>query len=103
MDVNESENVIATCRDTMLTMLEKFGGQSLILSWTRHDGSTVKLALAIRENDQNTVADCIRNMDDEEMAHRLVPIVMDEMCKNGLPGEDDARCWLEQPESILQH
>lgn len=30
MDVNESEKIIATCRDTMLTALEKVGGQSLI-------------------------------------------------------------------------
>lgn len=52
MDVNESEKIIATCRDTMLTALEKIGGQSLICSWTRHDGSTVKLSLTIRESDQ---------------------------------------------------
>jgi hypothetical protein len=71
MDVNESEKIIATCRDTMLTALEKIGGQSLICSWTRHDGSTVKLSLTIRESNQNTVADCIRDMDDEEMARRL--------------------------------
>lgn len=50
MDVNESEKIIATCRDTMLTALEKIGGQSLICSWTRHDGSTVKLSLTIRES-----------------------------------------------------
>ena len=84
MDVNESEKIIATCRDTMLTALEKVGGQSLICSWTRHDGSTVKLSLTIRESDQNTVADCIRDMD-------------------GGQSEDDVRDWLELPESFLRH
>lgn len=60
--MSNTEEVIATCRDTMFTALEKFGGQSLICSWTRHDGSTVKLSLTIRESDQNTVADCIRDV-----------------------------------------
>ena len=30
--MSNTEEVIATCRDTMLTALEKIGGQSLILS-----------------------------------------------------------------------
>lgn len=102
MDVNESEKIIATCRDTMLTALEKIGGQSLICSWTRHDGSTVKLSLTIRESDQNTVADCVRDMDDEEMARRLVPNVLDVFADGG-QSEDDVRDWLELPESFLRH
>ena len=102
MDVNESEKIIATCRDTMLSALEKVGGQSLICSWTRQDGSTVKLSLTIRESDQNTVADCIRDMDDEEMARRLVPNVLDVFADGG-QSEDDVRDWLELPESFLRH
>lgn len=90
MDVNESEKIIATCRDTMLTALEKVGGQSLICSWTRHDGSTVKLSLTIRD------------MDDEEMARRLVPNVLDVFADGG-QSEDDVRDWLELPESFLRH
>lgn len=70
--MSDTKEAIATCRDTMLTALEKFGGQSLICSWTRRDGSVVKLTLEIRTSDQNTVADCIRAMDDEEMARRQV-------------------------------
>ena len=43
--MERAETIIAACRDTMLTTLEKIGGQSLICSWTRQDGSVVKLAL----------------------------------------------------------
>ena len=88
--MERAEAIIAACRDTMLTTLEKIGGQSLICSWTRQDGSTVKLSLTIRESDQNTVADCIRDMDDEEMARRLVPNVLDVFADGG-QSEDDVR------------
>lgn len=66
------------------------------------DGSTVKLSLTIRESDQNTVADCIRDMDDEEMARRLVPNVLDVFADGG-QSEDDVLDWLELPESFLRH
>ena len=49
--MERAEAIIAACRDTMLTTLEKIGGQSLICSWTRQDGSVVKLALEIRTSD----------------------------------------------------
>lgn len=100
--MERAEAIIAACRDTMLTTLEKIGSQSLICSWTRQDGSTVKLSLTIRESDQNTVADCIRDMDDEEMARRLVPNVLDVFADGG-QSEDDVRDWLELPESFLRH
>ena len=100
--MERAEAIIAACRDTMLTTLEKIVGQSLICSWTRQDGSVVKLALEIRTSDQNTVADCIRDMDDEEMARRLVPNVLD-VFANGGQNEDDVRDWLELPESFLRH
>lgn len=100
--MDESEKIIATCRDMMLTILEKIGSQSLICSWTRRDGSTVKLSLTIRESDQNTVADCIRDMDDEEMARKLVPAIL-ALCDDGAPSEDGVRDWLELPESYLKY
>lgn len=103
MDVNESEKIIATCRDTMLTALERIGGQSLICSWTRRDGSVVKLTLEIRTSDQTTIGDAIRNMDDEEMARRLVPNVLDALGEDGPPSEDGVRDWLELPESYLKY
>lgn len=62
--MERAEAIIAACRDTMLTTLEKIGGQSLICSWTRQDGSVVKLALEIRTSDQTTIGDAIRDMDD---------------------------------------
>lgn len=99
--MRDMEEVIATCRDTMLTTLEKIGGQSLICSWTRRDGSVVKLALEIRTSDQTTIGDAIRNMDDEEMARKLVPAVLD-LCDDGAPSEDTVRDWLERPQSDLK-
>ena len=59
--MERAEAIIAACRDTMLTTLEKIGGQSLICSWTRQDGSVVKLALEIRTSDQTTIGDAIRD------------------------------------------
>lgn len=100
--MSDTKEVIATCCDTMLTTLEKLGGQSLICSWTRRDGSVVKLALEIRTSDQNTVADCIRDMDDEEMAKRLIPIVVHQMCAYVVPTEEEALKWLQQPASCLK-
>lgn len=100
--MNNTEEVIATCRDTMLTALEKIGGQSLICSWTRRDGSVVKLTLEIRTSDQTTIGDAIRNMDDEEMARRLVPAIL-ALCDDGAPSEDSVRDWLEHPESYLKY
>lgn len=99
--MSDTENIIATCRDTMLTTLEKIGGQSLICSWTRRDGSVVKLTLEIRTSDQTTIGDAIRSMDDEEMARKLVPAIL-AMCDDGTPSEDAVRDWLERPESALK-
>ncbi|MBL6450763.1 MAG: hypothetical protein [Bacteriophage sp.] len=101
--MSDMEEVIATCRDTMLTALEKIGGQSLICSWTRQDGSVVKLMLEIRTSDQTTIGDAIRSMDDEEMARRLVPNVLDALGEDGPPSEDGVRDWLELPESDLKY
>ena len=101
--MSDMEEVIATCRDTMLTTLEKIGGQSLICSWMRRDGSAVKLTLEIRTSDQTTIGDAIRNMDDEEMARRLVPNVLDALGEDGPPSEDGVRDWLELPESYLKY
>lgn len=100
--MERTEAIITACRDTMLTALEKIGGQSLICSWTRQDGSVVKLMLEIRTSDQTTIGDAIRNMDDEEMARRLVPNVLDVFADGG-KSEDDVRDWLELPESFLRH
>lgn len=100
--MSDTKEVIATCIDTMLTALEKIGGQSLICSWTRRDGSVVKLMLEIRTSDQTTIGDAIRNMDDEEMARKLVPAVL-ALCNDGAPSEDTVRDWLELPESFLRH
>lgn len=100
--MSDTKEVIATCRDTMLTALEKIGGQSLICSWTHRDGSVVKLMLEIRTSDQTTIGDAIRSMDDEEMARRLVPNVLDVFADGG-QSEDDVRDWLELPESFLRH
>lgn len=99
--MERTEAIIAACRDTMLTTLEKIGGQSLICSWTRQDGSVVKLALEIRTSDQTTIADAIRDMDDEEMARKLVPAVL-ALCDDGAPSEDTVRDWLERPQSDLK-
>lgn len=101
--MSDMEEVIATCHDTMLTALEKIGGQSLICSWTRQDGSVVKLMLEIRTSDQTTIGDAIRSMDDEEMARRLVPNVLDALGEDGPPSEDGVRDWLELPESDLKY
>lgn len=99
--MERAEAIIAACRDTMLTTLEKIGGQSLICSWTRQDGSVVKLALEIRTSDQTTIGDAIRDMDDEEMARKLVPAVL-ALCDDGAPSEDTVRDWLERPQSDLK-
>ena len=101
--MSDMEEVIATCRDTMLTALETIGGQSLICSWTRQDGSVVKLMLEIRTSDQTTIGDAIRSMDDEEMARRLVPNVLDALGEDGPPSEDGVRDWLELPEGDLKY
>lgn len=101
--MSNTEEVIATCRDTMLTALEKIGGQSLICSWTSRDGSVVKLSLEIRTSDQTTIGDAIRSMDDEEMARRLVPNVLDALGEDGPPDEDGVRDWLELPETYLKY
>lgn len=101
--MSNTEEVIATCRDTMLTALEKIGGQSLICSWTRRDSSVVKLSLEIRTSNQTTIGDAIRSMDDEEMARRLVPNVLDALGEDGPPDEDGVRDWLELPETYLKY
>lgn len=93
--MERAEAIIAACRDTMLTTLEKIGGQSLICSWTRQDGSVVKLALEIRTSDQTTIGDAIRDMDDEEMARYLMGFCRCYLATgNGCPG-----CPFDKPTS----
>lgn len=41
------DNLICTVRDMLLTSCEKIGAQSIEHCWTRHDGTEVKLTLAI--------------------------------------------------------
>ena len=100
--MSDMEEVIATCRDTMLTALEKIGGQSLICSWTRRDGTVVRLSLKIIPPNEDTIADAICDMDDEELAKRLIPIVVNQMCADGIPTEEEALKWLQQPVSCLK-
>lgn len=100
--MSDMEEVIATCRDTMLTALKKIGGQSLICSWTRRDGTVVRLSLKIMPHNEDTIADAICDMDDEELAKRLIPIVMNQMCADGIPTEEEALKWLQQPASCLK-
>ena len=100
--MSDMEEVIATCRDTMLTALEKIGGQSLICSWTRRDGTVVRLSLKIMPHNEDTIADAICDMDDEELVKRLIPIVMNQMCADGIPTEEEALKWLQQPASCLK-
>lgn len=94
--------ILEEARDTMLTTLEKIGGQSLICSWTRRDGTVVRLSMKIMPHNEDTIADAICDMDDEEMARRLVPNVLDVFADGG-QSEDDVRDWLELPESFLRH
>ena len=100
--MSDMEEVIATCRDTMLTALEKIGGQSLICSWTRRDGTVVRLSLKIMPHNEDTIADAICDMDDEELAKRLIHIVVNQMCADGIPTEEEALKWLQQPVSCLK-
>lgn len=100
--MSDMEEVIATCRDTMLTALEKIGGQSLICSWTRRDGTVVRLSLKIMPHNEDTIADAICEMDDEELAKRLIPIVVNQMCEDHVPTEEEALKWLQQPASCLK-
>ncbi len=100
--MSDMEEVIATCRDTMLTALEKIGGQSLICSWTRRDGTVVRLSLKIMPHNEDTIADTICDMDDEELAKRLIPIVVNQMCADGVPTDEEALKWLQQPASCLK-
>lgn len=100
--MSDMEEVVATCRDTMLTALEKIGGQSLICSWTRRDGTVVRLSLKIMPHNEDTIADAICDMDDEELAKRLIPIVVNQMCADGIPTEEEALKWLQQPASCLK-
>lgn len=100
--MERDEAIIAACRDTMLTTLEKIGCQSLICSWTRRDGTVVRLSLKIMPHNEDTIADAICDMDDEELAKRLIPIVMNQMCADGIPTEEEALKWLQQPASCLK-
>lgn len=101
-EMSDPKEVIATCRDTMLTALEKIGGQSLICSWTRRDGTVVRLSLKIMPHNEDTIADAICDMDDEELAKHLIPIVVNQMCADGVPTEEEALKWLQQPASCLK-
>lgn len=100
--MSDMEEVIATCRDTMLTALEEIGGQSLICLWTRRDGTVVRLPLKIMPHNEDTIADAICDMDDEELAKRLIPIVVNQMCEDHVPTEEEALKWLQQPASCLK-
>ena len=100
--MERAEAIIAACRDTMLTTLEKIGGQSLICSWTRRDGTVVRLSLKIMPHKEDTIADAICDMDDEELAKRLIPIVVNQMCADGVPTDEEALKWLQQPASCLK-
>jgi hypothetical protein len=100
--MERAEAIIAACRDTMLTTLEKIGGQSLICSWTRRDGTVVRLSLKIMPHNEDTIADAICDMDDEELAKRLIPIVVNQMCADGVPTDEEALKWLQQPASRLK-
>lgn len=100
--MERAEAIIAACRDTMLTTLEKIGGQSLICSWTRRDGTVVRLSLKIMPHNEDTIADAICDMDDEELAKRLIPIVVNQMCADGAPTDEEALKWLQQPASCLK-
>ena len=60
----------------------------------------VKLALEIRTSDQTTIGDAIRDMDDEEMARKLVPAVL-AFSDDGAPSEDTVRDWLERPQKAI--
>ena len=94
--------ILEEARDTMLTTLEKFGGQSLIYSWTRRDGTVVRLSMKIMPHNEDTITDAICNMDDEELAKRLIPIVVNQMCEDHVPTEEEALKWLQQPASCLK-
>lgn len=100
--MERAEAIIAACRDTMLTTLEKIGGQSLICSWTRRDGTVVRLSLKIMPHNEDTIADAICDMGDEELAKRLIPIVVNQMCADGVPTDEEALKWLQQPASCLK-
>ena len=100
--MERAEAIIAAGRDTMLTTLEKIGGQSLICSWTRRDGTVVRLSLKIMPHSEDTIADAICDMDDEELAKRLIPIVVNQMCADGVPTDEEALKWLQQPASCLK-
>lgn len=100
--MERAEAIIAACRDTMLTTLEKIGGQSLICSWTRRDGTVVRLSLKIMPHNEDTIADAICDMDDEELAKRLIPIVVNQMCADGVPTDEEVLKWLQQPASCLK-
>jgi hypothetical protein len=94
--------ILEEARDTMLTTLEKFGGQSLICSWTRRDGTVARLSMKIMPHNEDTIADAICDMDDEELAKRLIPIVVNQMCEDHVPTEEEALKWLQQPASCLK-
>ena len=53
-------------------------------------------------HNEDTIADAICDMDDEELAKRLIPIVMNQMCADGIPTEEEALKWLQQPASCLK-
>lgn len=94
--------ILEEARDTMLNTLEEIGGQSLICSWTRRDGTVVRLSMKIMPHNEDTIADAICDMDDEELAKRLIPIVVNQMCADGVPTEEEALKWLQQPASCLK-
>ena len=92
--------ILEEARDTMLTACEKLGCAGIISSWTRRDGTVVRLSLKIMPHNEDTIADAICDMDDEELAKRLIPIVVNQMCADGVPTEEEALKWLQLPEGV---
>lgn len=94
--------ILEEARDTMLTACEKLGCAGIISSWTRRDGTVIRLSLKIMPHNEDTIADAICDMDDEELAKRLIHIVVNQMCADGVPTEEEALKWLQQPASCLK-
>ncbi len=57
--------------------------------------------MAMIDRDELLKHEVIRDMDDEEMARKLVPAVL-ALCDDGAPSEDTVRDWLERPQSNLK-
>lgn len=59
--------------------------------------------IALVEDAPAVVPDVQRWRDpDEELAKRLIPIVVNQMCEDHVPTEEEALKWLQQPASCLK-